>query len=538
MKWISAGLLLFIVNFYFQSQALAQGTFFQRIISNLVNLFPYTNVDATSNDVIALMYESLLDVDENTYDWRPSLAEKWEISKDGKEFTFWINPKAKFWDGTSVTAEDVKFSFELISFPGVESASYKPYVTEIEKVEVLNPLQVRFRTKSVYFKNFEVAAGFVKVLHKKYYTDMYNKDKTMAKGDVTRKVMATGPWQLETWDDNQRIILKRNENYWNKDIWIKEGRWTYDKRYIKVISDDSVSIEALKKGDISYMGLTPKQWQLQTNGPEFTTKITKVRAENKEPRMYGYIGWNQQNPITASKDVRWALSHLANLSFWSQKFDFGLTDPAISDYGPRSEEHDPNLKPVPFDLNLARKRLALAGWTKAGSDGVLVKDGKRFELTLIYPIAARESYEPRLTEYKNQAAKVGVSIQLKGLEWTSMLKLMDERKFDALALAWGRVMNPDLKQIWHSSSIENKGDNFISYRNQELDKLIDENRKTLDKNERIKIGRKIEKIIYEDQPYTFLTQSKAGLYAAQKNIIRPKDTLNYDIGTAYWKMIK
>lgn len=538
MKWFSRIFVATVLTLDFGSFALAQGTFFLRTKSNFVSLFPITLIEGeTSEFVTRFLYESLLDVDVDTYAWKPSIAEKWEVSKDGKEFTYWINPKAKFWDGTSVTAEDVKFSFDIINMPGVDSATLKPYVSEIEKVDILGPNQVRFKTKSLYFKNFEVASNLL-VLQKKYYMDLYNKEKSMSKGDVTRKVMATGPWQVETWDENQRLILKRNESYWNKQQLIKEGMWTFDKRYMKIMADDSVSIEALKKGEISFMRLTPKQWQLQTKGPEFSTKVTKVRAENRQPSNYGFIGWNLQHPILGNKDVRWALSHIANLPLWSQKFDFGLVEPAISPFGPKSDYHDPSLKPVRFDLNLARKRLAQAGWTKAASDGVLVKEGRRFEITILYPIAARESYEPKLTEYKNQAAKVGVSILLKGMEWSSFLKLLDERKFDAVSLAWGRIVEQDLKQIWHSQSADNKGDNFINYRNPELDRLIDQFRATIDRGERAKIGHQMSRMIYEDQPYTFLTQSKASLYAVQKNITRPKDTFVYDIGTMYWKMPK
>jgi ABC-type transport system substrate-binding protein len=510
-------------------------TFFDDVGANPSSLLPLTSSDGVAADIYNLFFESLLDRHWDTYEWTPSLASAWEVSKDGTEFTFTLNPKAKFQDGSKVTAEDVKFSYDVIFFEGVDTASLKPYYESIKSVQILSPEKIKFSVKDAYYKNFDVCAGLT-VYQKKHYMKLYKADKTLAKAESVKTPMGTSQWKLEKWTDNQQLILVRNEDYWNKDYLIQTKQWNVNRRVYKVIQDPAVSFEAFRKGDLTYAGLSPKQWTLQTNGEDFKSKIKKVQASNKTAIGYGYVAWNFKNPMFANKDVRWALSHLMDLKKWSEKLDFGLTEPTISAYSPKMDEHDPSLKAVPFDLKAARKRLAAAGWTKAGKDGVLEKDGKRFEFTLMYPTQSKEALEPYLVDYKNQAAKVGVSMNLKAVEWTSFTKLMDDKNFDALSLFWTRQIDGDLKQIWHSSSTANNGSNFISYNNPEVDKAIDTHRMTLDRAKRIEYARNVQKLIYEDQPYSFMLERKFSLYAHQNYVEKEKDAYNYTIGTSFWKL--
>jgi ABC-type transport system substrate-binding protein len=518
-----------------QKNSEQEQTFFAHVAANPSSLLPLTSTDGVAGEVAGLFFESLLDRHWDTYEWMPMIAKSWQISPDGKEFTFVLNEKAKFHDGSKVTVEDVKFSYDVIFMKGVDTAPLKPYYESIQKIEILGPEKVKFVVKDSYYKNFDVCAGLT-IYQKKHYTNLYQKDNTLAKSQSVKTPMGTSEWKLQKWDDNQQIILTRDENYWNKETQIKYGTWNTNRKVFKIIQDPAVEFETFRKGDLTYTSLSPKQWSLQTNGPEFQSKIKKVQTKNKTAVGYGYVAWNQKNPLFANKDVRWAMSHLMDLKKWSEKLDFGLTEPTISAYSPKMDEHDPSLKAVPFDIKQARKKLASAGWIKAGKDGVLEKDGKRFEFTLMYPVQSKESLEPYLVDYKNQAAKVGVLMNLKAVEWTSFTKLLDDKNFEALSLFWTRQIDGDLKQIWHSASMANNGSNFISLNNPELDKLIDEHRFTLERNKRLEIARKMQKLIYDEQPYSFMLERKYTLYAHQNYVQKEKDSYNYTIGNAFWKL--
>jgi microcin C transport system substrate-binding protein len=512
----------------------SKGTFVDRLSANPISLFPPTNTDQNSTDVGGMFFENLLSRHWDSYDWKPELASAWEISKDGREFTFTLDPKARFWDGSPVTAEDVKFSYDLIFLEGADTVSLRPYYDQISKVEILSKSKIKFVVKDLYYKNFDVVAGLT-IFQKKHYMELYKKDKTLAKAETTKVPMGTSQWRLERWDDNQQVILRRDPNYWAKDRLVQEGSWNHDRHVFRIIPDSSVHLESFRKGDLTMMGFTAKQWELQTKGKDFEEKIVKVKALNKAAMGYGYVAWNNDHPILGNKDVRWALSHCMDLNKWVQKLDFGLTEPTVGPYSPKMDEHDPSLKPVSFDLKAARKRLAAAGWTKPGADGFLTKDGKKLEITVLYPTQSKETAEPRLADFKNQAAKVGILINLKSLEWTSFSKLVDDKKFEGATLAWTRQIDGDLKQIWHSASIANNGSNFVSYKNPEVDATIDEHRRTLDHTKRIELARKLQKLISEDQPYSFWTERRFSLYGHQKNIIKEKDTYNYTIGQGFWR---
>jgi peptide/nickel transport system substrate-binding protein/microcin C transport system substrate-binding protein len=518
-----------------QKPPTAENTLMVAIGANPAGLFPPTQSDGeTTAQVSGRLFESLLDRDIETYEWEPLIAQSWTISPDGKTFTFVLDPRARFWDGSPVTPEDVKFSYDIILRKGVDSAPLRPYYSAIDKVEIKDKQTVIFRTKDSYYKNFDVAAGLT-IFKKDFYEKLYALDNSLSKATTNRQAMGTGKWQVEKWDENRQMILRRDPAYWNREHEIKEGTWNFDRIILTVIPDNTVKLESLKKGNLSYLGATSKQFAREMNGPPFGTKVTKVKATNKAPVNYSYIAWNQQHPILGNKDVRWAMSHLLNLSLWIKKFDFDLAEPTIGPFSPKSDQHDPQLKPVAFDPSAARARLAAAGWTQAGPDGFLVKDGKRFEITIMYPTQAKDVREPILTEYKNQAKKVGVDIKLRALEWTSFVKMMDERKFDAVILAWTRAVDGDLKQIFHTDSAKDQGSNFISYSNPALDKLIDEHRQTLDYDKRVLLARQMQRMIYEDQPYSFLTEPKHVLYAHQNTIEKQKDAYNYGIGVDYWK---
>jgi peptide/nickel transport system substrate-binding protein/microcin C transport system substrate-binding protein len=511
------------------------GTFMESVSANPSSLFPLTNNDGEASAVQEMFFESLADRHWDTFDWIPSLAEKWEISKDGKQFTFTLKSNAKFSDGSPVTAEDVKFSFDIIFMKGIMTAHLRPYYSAIKKVEILGKEKIRFTTGDVYYKNFDVVAGLT-IFSKKHYSKLYEKDNTMTKAEVTKDPLGSGMWLLDKWDGTKQIIFKRNPNYWNKAEMIKQGRWNYDRYIYKIVPEDSVEFEMFRKGDLTFKGLLPKQWTKQTNGPEFKSKLVRVKTVNKTPTGYGYIGWNQKNPILSNKDVRWALSHIADLQTWINKIDYGMAEPTVGPFSVKSEQHDPALKAVEFNLGKARERLTAAGWTKSGKGGILEKDGQRLELTIIYPQQSKETTEPKLVDFKQKAAKVGVEINLKAIDWTTFTKLLDDRKFDGAALGWSRDSDGDLKQIWHTESISNKGSNFISYSNKEVDNLIDQHRATLDKKERTAIARKLQRLIYEDQPYTFLTERLYTLYAHQNYVKKEKDTYTYSIGRAFWQI--
>ena len=502
-------------------------TFYLSLSGEPPTLNPLTSTDVSAQVIQGYVFENLLRRNLNTYEWEESLAEKWEVSNDKKVFTFTLREGVKWSDGKPLTVEDVKYSFDAIFDPELNTAHMRPYFESIEKVEAVDARTVKFYAKDNYFKNFDSVAALT-IVPKHYYADPSRKK------DHNKILIGSGPYEIEKYEKGKRIVFVRKD-WWGDKVFSKK-EWGYKRIVMKFMNEDNVTLESLKKGDLDFLALRPESFVKKTDGPEWGTKLIKVQTTNKSPKSYTFIGWNNDHPILKDKKVRRALNMLYNRPLAMEKFEFNLSDYADSPSVPTSDFHSPNVKKVEYNPQEALKILTSLGWKDTDGDGVLDKviDGKKtkFSFTLLEPLGDFIKY---LTIYKEDAKKVGIEIEIKQIEWNSFIKLLDERKFDAVRLAWGAGDgDPDHKQIWHSNSIANAGSNFVGYRNSEVDKLIDQARLIYDRQERIKVMQKISEIIASEDPYLFLFAGKSTLYAHNARIKKEADTLTYSIGQKFW----
>jgi microcin C transport system substrate-binding protein len=415
--------------------------------------------------------------------------------------------------------------------PKYNAAHRRSYYENIAKAEVLAPDVIRFTTKTKYFDNFNVVAG-MPILPKNVYGNAEVGSK------MNKTIVASGPYKLEKYDKGQSIVLVKNKDWWGYKDPSMKGRWNFERIRIRFLKDSNITIEALKKGDIDEHALTPEEYVKKTTGPEFGKTVMKIKTQNLEPKLWGYIGWNLRRPLFADKDTRLALYKLVNRDEMNQKFKYGMALPVAGPWYPQSEYADPSVKPVMFDPKGALELLKKAGWTDSDKDGHLDKvvNGQKQNLsfTLIYGNKDTEKY---WVLYQSDLRKVGIEMKLQLLDWNVMLKNIDDSNFDAIAMAWGAgSVDLDPKQIWHSSSAVKGGSNFIGYKNPEVDKLIDAARAELDKKKRIPLLREVYRKIAADVPYAFLFVDKDTLYARSSKIGVPKDTFKYRIGEDFWWM--
>jgi peptide/nickel transport system substrate-binding protein/microcin C transport system substrate-binding protein len=503
-------------------------TFYQAIDADPTTLNPITSSDAYASEIQSSVFDSLLTRNEDTWEWQPALAEGWEVSKDGKTFTFKLREGLKWTDGQPLTAEDVKYSFDVyFEKDRFQAPHMMAYLEGIESVAAPDPRTVVFKTRERYFKNFDVVAGLA-VIPKHFYAQGDAKDPKF-----NRELIGSGPYVLGEWAKGQRIVLKRNPDYWGLKVPYFAERAKFDRLYYRLAKEETVRLEMFKRGDLDFLMLTPEQYVTKTDGPDWGKRLIKVKGENSSPEnfAYGFLAWNELNPLFKDRDVRTAMSHLINRDFMIEKFRYGMSEKATGPFGNRSPNSSPRVKPVEYDPHQALALLKKAGWKV--TDRGLMKDGKPFEFTFVFP---NQDFEKYATVIKEDMKKVGITMNLKTVEWNSFIKLIEERKFDAVALSWTANLEPDPKQIWHSDSIKNGGSNFASYSNPEVDRLITQLRGTMDAAKRIPIYHRIHELIARDQPYSFLFNRKYYLYAANARIHRPQDSFKYGLGVSTWSV--
>lgn len=453
-------------------------------LADAKRLLPLLASDSASGEISGLIYNGLTKYDKNIK-VTGDLAESWNISPDGLQITFNLRKGVKWHDGVEFTADDVLFTYKTVidsKVPTPYSSNYGP----VEKVEVLDKYTVRVFYKEPYAPALESWGMGIIPKHvlegKDITTENYN-----------RNPIGTGPYTLKEWVTGQKMVLYAFDNYF-------EGRPKIDKYIARIIPDTATMFLELKFGGIDFMGLTPPQFKLQANSEFFNRNFHKF----KYPSFgYTYLGYNLLDPKFSDKRIRQALTHSINKEDIIAGVLLGYGTPCTGPFPPESWAFNKDVKDLEYDPDLALVLFKEAGWKK-NKNGLLEKDGKLFSFTVI----VNQGNEARLKTaqiIKDNLKKVGIEMKIRVLEWQAMLhEFIDKKRFEAVIMGWALSRDPDAYDIWHSSKTKEGEFNFISYKNEEVDKLLLEGRRTFDLEKRKKIYHRIHEILTDDQPCTFL----------------------------------
>jgi len=454
-------------------------------IGDASNLIPLLASDSTSHEIAGLIFNGLIKYDK---DIRivGDLAESWEISKDGLVITFHLRKGVRWHDGRPFTAADVLYTYQVTVDPKTPTA-YAGDFLKVKKAEALDDWTFR----ATYDKPFAPAlmSWSVGILPKHLLAG-----KEITTSPLGRRPIGTGPYKFKEWVTGQKIVLVSNPDYF-------EGRPYIDGYILRIIPDTATMFLELRANGIDRMGLTPLQFTRQTENNLFRENFNKYRYLSF---AYTYMGYNLKNPLFADKRVRQAIAHAVNRVEIIDGVLLGLGKPATGPYKPGTWAYNPDVRAYPYDPAKAKALLAEAGWKDLNGDGVLEKDGRPFAFEIITnqgnEIRAKcaEIIQRRLSE-------VGIKVKIRVVEWAAFVKdFINKRKFDATILGWTIPMEPDLYDVWHSSKTGPEELNFISYKNAEVDALIEKGRETFDQSVRKSCYDRIQEILAEEQPYLFL----------------------------------
>lgn len=444
------------------------------------------------------------------------LAESFEISPDQKRITFRLKKGVKWEDGVEVTAYDVEFGFKLITNPEIPSP-YASDFLEVEKFEVLDPYTFRV----TYKKPFALALsswGNLVVLPKHLLKD---KDLKYLQSVFGRRPVGNGPFRFQAWEPQSRIILTYNPLY-------SEGRPYLNGLIYRIIPDPSTLFMELRGGGVDWISLTPLQYLKMEREPALKKDFQIYRYL---AFSYTYVGYNLRDPLFKDKRVRKALCYAIDKQKIVKGALLGQGVPAYGPYKPDAWFYNPAIeKSCPYDPERALNLLYSAGFKK-GKDGLLYKDGKPFEFTLL---TNQGNLSRLLTAQiiQQDLSKIGIRVNIRVMEWTTLIhQFIDKRRFQAVILGWTTGPDPDLYDIFHSSKVESPGLNFIGYQNKEVDRLLEEGRYTLDREKRKKIYYRLQEILAEDQPYTFLyiPMSLEGIHKRFRGIKPAPIGISYNI---------
>jgi ABC-type transport system substrate-binding protein len=553
--------------------------FIKASIGDAAILNPILSADSASSEINSQVFEGLLDLDENL-NLRGRLATSWEIYEevyletknpqqlkesiksqkelkdniknieieDGRlkltlnevdsEFSnklkdilpdiyfkniihnpiilFHLRKNARWHDGKPFTAEDIKFTYEAI----MDTSNRSPRISDFEPIkslEVIDECTVKVTYKRLFSPAiYSWMIGLIPehLLNKeKLKEEAIRKGKdasefTIRDSDFNRNPIGLGPFKFKEWKSDQYIRLVRNEDYW-------EGAPNYHEYIYRVIPNLLTQEMDFYAGAVDLYGAQAYQ----------VARLKKdTRFQNFSGLTYGYtyIGYNMRRELFQNKRVRQALSMAINVQDIIDYLLYGEGEPITGPFIKQSDYYNKDVNPLPYDPQKAVEILKELGWEK-NKDGWLEKDGKLFQFNLITN-SGNPYREAILTIVQNAWEKLGIKVSADKVEWATFLdKYIDQGNFDAVILGWSMSIDPDLYQIWHSSQSNPYQLNFVAYNNPLADKLIIKIREEYDKEKQVEYCHQLHKIIYEDQPYTFLYVAKWTALLDKKIVILEKE---------------
>jgi peptide/nickel transport system substrate-binding protein len=466
------------------------GTLVVGIIGDVDALNPLVSSTRGASDVEGMLFLTLTEINEDLDSYGPSLAKSWEFSPDHLRLTFHLRDDVYWTDGVKTTAHDVKFSYHKHIDPLIAWSAIR-WKQFIEDVQVVDDTTVTFIFKEVYpYQLMDASVG--SVLPRHLLADLPSESwKTC---DFNRHPVGNGSFKFKRWVSQQTIELVANENYY-------AGRPFLDRIVFRIIPDQTSLLAQLKSGDVDLMeSIPPKDVTRMEEG--FRRGKSDVRIVKYPSRAYGYIGWNLTNPLFENKKVRQALTMAIDRQSLIEAVYFGLAKLCYSPISPILWAYNPDMPVFSYDPLRARQMLAEEGWIDHDGDGWLDKDGRKFEFAL-KTNGGNRIREDITVIVQDQLAKVGIKVSPRFIEWTVFSDQTNRKEFEAIVAGWSVGLKVDLTTMWHSESINDKF-NYVSYSNPRVDHLIDVAKREMDRTKAKLLWDEAQRLIVEDQPYTFL----------------------------------
>lgn len=362
----------------------------------------------------SMVYEPLVSYQDGG-ELKPHLAESWDISDDGKEYTFHLRQDVKFTDGTSFNAEIVKKNFDTI-LNNVELHSWLGFISKIDRTDIIDENTFKLTLTEPYYPTIQELAVVrpVRFLGEAGFPE----DGDTSKGVV--EPVGTGPWILEEHKVDEYAIYKRNENYWGE---LPKA----EKIKVKIIPDAETRVLAFEKGELDLIygeGVISLDAfkQLESTG-DYETSIS-------EPVATRQLVINSTKEQLSDERVRQALHYGFNKEALVEGITSGYEEKAdyiLPTNLPYTKGND--AKVIDYDVEKAKSLLDEAGWTLPKGKAVREKDGQSLEVDLMYDSA--ESIQKTMAEtLQAEWGAIGVKLNIVGVELTEQIQRFKDNKFD------------------------------------------------------------------------------------------------------------
>jgi peptide/nickel transport system substrate-binding protein len=456
-----------------QSQAQRGGTLRAGLDVDADTLDPRLYKNTSGGRIKELAFNGLVSISPN-YTPAPDLAEKWD-NPDDKTWVFHLRQGVKFHDGSALTANDVKYTYESVLDQSFNSP-LRAFYLSVDKVDATDSNTVTFTLKEPF-------APFLS------YMDLgIVPQASGTKSDFGTKPIGTGPFKVDTWNTGDSIDLSAFDGFY-------AGRANLDRVRVKVVPDNSARVVALESGDLDFV-----QSPLSPQDVTREQSAGKLKVDRIPAAGYTYINLNTADPILSDKMVRQALSHLVNKQQIIDTIYKGIGKPANGPIVPGMWAYSEDIPAYDYSPDKAKQLLDSAGWT-AGGDGIRTKNGQK--LSLVVRTHSEDPDRKQLIQVlQSEFQNVGIDATTNTVEFPAFFQDVQDGKYQVGVIGWLNLSDPD-RATFRQFTIDGTA-NYGKYRNEQVDGLLKQARTTLDQGQAKGLYTDAVKQIVDDAPYIFV----------------------------------
>lgn len=524
---------------YVNPDALQGGRIVMPEYGGFDNFNPFIFKGAASGTVADLIWDSLgyTPVDDISVAY-PLLAKEFELPEDSSYIGFILDEKARFADGSPVTADDVIFSFKALTEQG--APIYKVYYGDVEKVEKVNNRHVRF-----WFKQGSQNRELPLILTQlKVFSAKDWESRDFAKPSL-KIPLGNGPYKIKAFEVGKYIVLERNREYWGNNLPVRRGFYNFDEIRIDYYQDTTVTLQALFSGNIDVREeYIAKIWATGYNNEQVKSgAVVKHRFEHNNPAILQHFAFNIRRPQFKDKRVREAIDLAFNFEWANDKLFYNqyqrlysyFTNTGLEATGlPVGKEKaileyyrgriDDKVFTEPFtlpdnstpqklreNLRKAVKLLKNAGYDFKDGKMTNLATGEPLRFTVLSNSANGSSFTRVMLPFLANLRKIGIDATFRNLEVNVFKNRMDNFDYDMAIMSYrmGTMPGTELREMFGSNAAENKGSyNIIGIQNQVVDELIDKLVKTHDKDDYEAYVKALDRVLLSEHYLSFQWYSR------------------------------
>ncbi|RRJ84896.1 extracellular solute-binding protein [Aestuariirhabdus litorea] len=446
------------------------------------------------------LYESLTSrSNDEAFTEYGRIAERIEWPDDRSWVTFHLNPKARFHDGEPITAEDVSYTFELLTTQG--HPLYRTYYKNVKQVSVIDTRTIRFDFEAGDNRELVLIVGQMPILPKHYWQERdFN-------STGLEPPLGSGPYRIKSVDAGRSISYERVKDYWGADLPINRGHYNFDEIRFDYYRDDTVAIEALRAGEYDYREEnSARNWATLYEGKPFEQQLmVKEALPNSNPTgMQGFV-YNTRRELFSDPRVREALAYAFDFEWTNRNLFYSaytrtesyFSNSELAARGLPSEEELELLNPyrdqlpervfseayhppktagdgnIRRNLGIAMRLLKEAGWEIRNKQLTHSATGKTFTFEMLL---TSQAFERVVLPFKKNLERLGITMEVRMVDTQQYIQRVRSFDFDMIVGGFGQSSSPGNEQrdFWHSSQADHQGSrNQIGIQNPVIDGLID-----------------------------------------------------------------